>query len=349
MSADRSAIIALIHQAQRSGARLCAACESVGISLRTLQRWRDPAVVQDGRVDAIHTPANKLTTQERERMLALANAPDYAHLSPHQIVPRLADQGIYLASESSFYRVLKAGKQLHHRHKVKPTRQIKKPRAITATAPNQLYSWDITYLPTTVRGVFVYLYLVMDVYSRKIVGWQVYAQESSALAADLMADICQREGIVRDQLILHSDNGSPMKGATMLATLQELGVMPSFSRPSVSNDNPYSESVFHTLKYRPAYPEQPFAGLSAARDWVQGFVHWYNHEHRHSAIRFTTPEQRHKGDDSAILAQRKQVYLEAQSRHPNRWRGSIRNWEPITTVTLNPEKPLTESEQEKAA
>ena len=347
MKADRTDIIFLINQAQASGARQTLACEIVGISPKTLQRWRKPDNVQDGRLDAVHEPTNKLTALERQRILKVANEPEYATCSPNQIVPKLADQGLYIASESSFYRVLKAANQLNHRQKAKPTRQIKKPRAITATVPNQLYSWDITYLPTCVRGIFVYLYLVMDVYSRKIVGWQVYAEETAALAADLMTDICQREGVVRNQVTLHSDNGSPMKGATMLATLQQLGVIPSFSRPSVSNDNPYSESLFRTLKYRPEYPEQPFADLQAARGWVHGFVDWYNCEHLHSAINFVTPEQRHRGEDAAILTERKRVYLNAQSQNPSRWSGTIRNWEPITVVYLNPEKTDTEGEIEK--
>ena len=144
-----------------------------------------------------------------------------------------------------------------------------------ATAPNQRYSGDITYLPTVVRGMFLYLYLALDIYSRKIVGWQVYEKKSSALAADLMKDTCQREAVNPDQVILHSDNGSPMKGATMLAILQQLGIIPSFSRPSVSNDNSYSESLFRTLKYRPEYPEQPFPVLGSARTWVTGFVDGY--------------------------------------------------------------------------
>ncbi len=164
-----------------------------------------------------------------------------------------------------------------------------------------------------------------------------------------MTDICQREGVVRNQVTLHSDNGSPMKGATMLATLQQLGVIPSFSRPSVSNDNPYSESLFRTLKYQPEYPEQPFISLQTARGWVHGFVDWYNHEHLHSAINFVTPEQRHRREDAAILAVRKRVYLNAQSQNPSRWSGTIRNWEPITLVYLNPEKQYTEIEKDKAA
>jgi putative transposase len=349
MSQDRANIITLIEQAQATGARQSRACEVIGLSARTLQRWRYPDNVQDGRQIATHNPPNQLTEMERQRIVEIANEPAYADLSPNKIVPRLADEGRYIASESSFYRVLKAQDQLQHRQRSKPVRQIKKPKALTATGPNQIYSWDITYLPSVIKGLFYYLYLVLDIYSRKIVGWQVYGEESSALAADLMKDICHREGIQRQQVILHSDNGSPMKGATMLATLQELGVVPSFSRPSVSNDNPYSESLFRTLKYRPEYPGKAFEGILSARHWVQGFVDWYNHEHLHSAINFVTPDQRHQGDDKAILDQRRRVYNLAKSAHPERWSGDIRKWEHIKAVHLNPEKQKTESGCTKAA
>jgi len=258
----------------------------------------------------------------------------------------LADKGVYLASESTFYRVLNENKQLKHRGKNKPARKLIKPQALTATAPNQIYTWDITYLPSQVRGLFFYLYLVLDIYSRKIVGWQVHSEELSVLAADLMVDICQREGIKRNQVTLHSDNGSPMKGATMLATLQQLGVVPSFSRPSVSNDNPFSESMFRTLKYR---PEKPFSDLRSARDWVNGFVQWYNHEHCHSGIKFVTPAQRHTGEDIEILAKRKQVYQKAKKQNPERWSGEIRNWDRIKEVQLNPERSKSEVIANKAA
>jgi len=182
----------------------------------------------------------------------------------------------------------------------------------------------------------------MDIFSRKVVGWQVYETESSELASEVMRDICERENIARNQVVLHSDNGSPMKGATMLATLQALGVMPSFSRPAVSNDNPFSESIFKTLKYRPTYPRRPFENLLAARQWVDTFVHWYNEEHRHSAISFVTPAQRHAGLDAALLRKRVEVYEAAKARHPERWSGSTRNWQHVTIVHLNPEKPATE-------
>lgn len=337
MSQERDDILVLIDEARVAGARQSEACKVIGISAKTYQRWTKPDNVKDGRSDAAREPRNKLSELERQRLLKVANEPEYADLPPCKIVPRLADEGRYLASESTFYRVLKAEKQLSHRQKSKPG-TAKKPLALVAVAPNQIYSWDITYLPTRVKGIFVYLYLVMDIYSRKIVGWQVYEEESSALAADLMVDICLREDIQRHQVILHSDNGSPMKGATMLATLQELGVMPSFSRPAVSNDNPYSESLFRTLKYQPTYPEQPFIDLLSARRWVKGFVDWYNQEHLHSALKFVTPEQRHLGLDKDILAKRTQVYRQARDRHPGRWSGDIRNWNQVEDVHLNPER-----------
>jgi len=337
MKEERKEIIALIEEAQQAGARQSEACDCLGVTAKTIQRWKQADNEQDGRIEAKHVPANKLTELERQRMIALANESENADLPMNKLVPKLADKGIYIASESSFYRVLKTENQLQHRQKSKPVRQIKKPKALVATEPNQLYSWDITYLPTIIKGIFLYLYLVMDVYSRKIVGWQVYENESSALAAELMTDICQREGVERDQVTLHSDNGSPMKGATMLATLQELGVVPSFSRPSVSNDNPYSESLFRTLKYRPEYPEKPFSDLATARDWVSFFVGWYNKEHLHSAIKFITPEQRHTGQEDEILKHRKEVYQQAKLNNPNRWSGEIRNWNAIKEVYLNPD------------
>jgi len=349
MKKERDEIIELINEAHTSGARQLEACKIIGITQRTLQRWKRLGNTADGRIDAHHAPANKLTPMERQRIIQTANKSENADLPPSKIVPKLADEGVYIASESTFYRVLKEAGQLQHRQQAKPDRQVKKPRALTATQPNQIYTWDITYLPTQVKGIFLYLYLVMDIYSRKIVGWQVHRQESSTLASSLMIDICQREGIEAQQVILHSDNGSPMKGATMLATLQELGVIPSFSRPSVSNDNPYSESLFRTLKYRPEYPEKPFAGLLAARVWVQGFVGWYNLEHLHSAIQFVTPEQRHSGEDIEILAKRKHVYEQAKFKHPERWNGEIRNWEPVKQVYLNPEKQELEFVEKKVA
>lgn len=336
--AERQQIVAWIDEAHAAGARRAKACALLGIALRTLQRWRQSGEVsEDGRRARDVTPANKLSEQERQAVLTVANSAEFAALAPSQIVPILAERGQYLASESTFYRILREAKQLKHRQASRVA-TCHKPKALKATAPNRLYSWDITYLPTAVKGVFLYLYLFMDVYSRKIVGWQVYERESSEWAADIVRDIVQREGIPRQQVTLHSDNGGPMKGATMLATLQTLGILPSFSRPAVSNDNPYSEALFKTLKYRPDYPARPFTDLNQARRWVAGFVDWYNQEHRHSAIQFVTPDQRHSGQDRAILKQRKTVYEAAKKQRPERWRGQTRNWDPVHVVYLNPDK-----------
>jgi len=333
---QRQQIVQWVEEASAAGARCHKACELLGIAPRTLQRWRQYGeLLDDARSTRSYVPANKLSDQEREQIVAVANSVEFAHLPPSQIVPQLADRGEYLASESTFYRALREVGQLQHRQASRLA-TAHKPKPLEAVAPNQVYSWDITYLKTTIRGIFLYLYLFMDIYSRKIVGWQVYEHEDSEWAADILRDITQREGITSEQVTLHSDNGGPMKGASMLAAMQALGIMPSFSRPAVSNDNPYSESLFKTLKYRPEYPAQPFADVTEARQWVSSFVDWYNFEHRHSAIQFVTPAQRHAGLDTAILAQRHVVYQAAQERHPERWSRQTRNWEPVQAVYLNP-------------
>lgn len=345
----RVKILELIQEAIDAGARQILACEIIGISSKTFQRWQKESDHKDGRHDVVHMPKNKITAEERQKVIDTLNSSEFANLPPSQIIPILADRGIWIASEATFYRIMREEKLNKHRLKSKPNRNIKKPRALKATGPNQVYTWDITYLPTRVKGQFYYLYLMMDIFSRKIVGWQIHHNESTAYAADLIKDICLREKIDKDQVVLHSDNGSPMKGATMLATLQELGIMPSFSRPSVSNDNPYSESIFRTLKYRPEYPDKPFKSISDAREWVDSFANWYNTEHRHSSIKFVTPDQRHQGLDKEILLKRSKLYEAKRALNPSRWPKKIRNWEYIKEVHLNPAKSKIEIKIEKEA
>jgi len=310
-----------------------------------VQRWERHGL-SDRRKGSRAVPANKISEPEREQILAVLKAPEFGNSNPNQIVPLLADRGIYLGSESTMYRILQDMKMNRHRQSSQPATR-KRPEPYIATRPNYVWSWDITYLPSKVKGKFFYLYMVMDVYSRKSVACQVYEYESGDLAADLITDACRRECIKENQLVLHSDNGSPMKAATMLAKLQELGVMPSFSRPSVSDDNPFSESLFRTMKYRPEYPEQSFTDLSDARNWADRFIHWYNNENLHSGIRFVTPADRHSGKDVEILAKRHQLYQDAKDRHPERWSGKTRNWKPIEEVALNkgkkPEKLLVDT------
>ena len=328
-------ILHLIGEAVRSGSRLHAAAEVLGLTERTIQRWRKEGVRNDLRTGPLTPPAHTLSEEEREEVLRTANAPQFRNLSPKQIVPQLADQGCYLASESTFYRILRQEGELTHRQNSRPA-TTQKPREHVATGPCEVWSWDITYLRSSIRGVFYFLYLIVDVWSRKIVAAQVFETESNEHAAHLFSQACRHFVIDPSGLVLHSDNGGPMKGSTMLATLQRLGVVPSFSRPRVSDDNPYSEALFRTLKYRHDYPSRPFATLFEAQSWVDRFLHWYNSVHLHSAIRFVTPDDRHFGRENEILNQRKQVYERARSRNPMRWSQGTRNWTPVERVVLNP-------------
>jgi len=313
---------------------LSAACRILGVSVRTIQRWRLQDGGEDGRQGPRTEPGNKLSEAERQEVLDVATSPEFRDESPKQMVPTLADRCIYLASEATFYRILREAKLMAHREPSRPPSP--KPRELVATGPNQVYTWDITYLRSSVRGEFYYLSMFVDLYSRKIVGWRVDEEESMDHAAELIRRICWKEGIEPGTVTLHSDNGGPMKGSTMLATLEKLGVVASFSRPRVSDDNPYSEALFRTLKYRPDYPHGPFEDIEAARAWVEAFVEWYNHRHLHSSIQFVTPADRHAGRDGEILAGRKAVYEAARAKNPERWSGSTRDWTPVTEVVLNP-------------
>jgi len=329
---DKKNVLQLISEACKAGARLRKAAQLLGLTIRTIQRWKKNGLL-DKRKGSRAAPGNKLSEDEKTRIVNVLESPEFANSNPNQIVPKLADQGIYVGSESTMYRILREQKMNNHRHSsLAPQRSC--PDPLTANSPNQLWSWDISYLPSIIKGKFFYLYMVMDLYSRKAVACQVYEYESGDLASDLITDACIREKISKDQITLHSDNGSPMKSATMLAKLQDLGVMPSFSRPAISNDNPFSESLFRTLKYRPEYPEKPFKDLSDAREWAGRFVQWYNNEHLHSGIRYVTPVDRHTGRDTEILANRQRVYRDARLKNPERWSGKTRNWNPVSSITL---------------
>ena len=338
---DRLYIVEILEEAIESGARQIPACNTINLSVRTFQRWqKEGAQTADKRRSSNRpTPINKLSDSERETVMLTMNSPEFRNLPPSQVVPMLADRNIYIASESTIYRVLRAADLLHHRGRRKESKS--KPLSTHyATAPNQLWSWDITYLPGPIKGVFFYLYLVMDIFSRNIVGWEIWTEESAENASLLIrkAYIANSISGVERPLVLHSDNGSPMKAATMLETLYQLGITPSRSRPRVSNDNPYSESLFHTCKYFPSYPSNGFLSIDAAREWMRSFTLWYRHEHRHSGIKFLTPYQRHSGKCKEVLANRISVYEAAKKRNPHRWSGKVRNWTIDEVVWLNPEK-----------
>lgn len=334
--------VKLIEQAVEQGACCYKACDVIGISWRTYHRYRQTSgPVQDKRHEGAQkrVQSHALTEHEQKQILQVCNSSEYQNLPPSQIVPKLADGGCYIASESSFYRVLKKYQQLQRRGRARCPRKVSVPAPLCAQKPNQVWSWDITYLPTEVKGIYYRLYLIMDVYSRMIVAWEVHEEEDQDHSSQLIKQACLVHCVMLDQLTLHSDNGSVMKGATMLCTLQNLGVMPSFSRPGVSDDNPYSEALFRTLKYTPAYPEKAFKSIDDARRWVQRFESWYNTEHRHSGIKYVTPHLRHYMQDEAVLCKRKEVFEKAKQCNPARWGArKTRNWSHIKEVNLNPLK-----------
>lgn len=340
---DRQALARDIDVAHRAGARLRLACEIAGIDERTLQRWKacQGLTAGDGRPQAVRpVPSHALSEAERVRLVQVANEPRFAAVPPARIVPMLADEGVYLASESSFARVLRQHGQNAHRGRAKAPKALRPPTTHIATTARQVWCWDMTYLPAAVLGRWFHLYLILDLYSRKIVGWEVHETDDSNHAAHLVRRTALAEGIaaMTTKPVLHGDNGSTLKATTVLAMLNWLGVKPSYSRPRVSDDNAYAESLFRTAKYRPEFPAKGFATLKEARAWAAAFVRWYNFEHRHSSIRYVTPAQRHAGDDHAILAARHALYTKARELNPARWSSKTRDWSPIGAVTLNPER-----------
>ena len=330
-------ILGLVDEAVEAGARHERACAILGLSERAVQRWREDDVGDDERAGPRTRPANALTTKERATLLEVVNSPEYRDLPPKQVVPRLADEGRYICSESTIYRTLREEGLDAHRGRAK-RRTVRTVDEHVATAANQVWTWDITYLLSAVRGKYFYLYMIEDIWSRRIIGFEVHAEESMEASAAFIVKTCAEQNLEPAGLVLHSDNGGPMKGSTMLATLRKLGIVASFSRPSVSDDNPFIESLFRTLKYRPEYPQKPFDAVEDAFAWVVGFVDWYNTEHRHSGIRFVTPDERHDGRETTVLAKRVEVYERARRANPNRWSRGTRDWSPAPSVFLNPKR-----------
>jgi len=320
------------------------ACECIGISIRTYQRWlptKNHLIESDRRGSALRpSPHNKLSEHEVTEIINICNSPEFSYLPPNQIVPTLADNGVYIASESTFYRVLRASGLLEHRSRPRPKGARKRPEERRATGPNQVWSWDITYLPSKIKGKYFYLYMILDIYSRKIVGAEIYDQENSEHASILLQRTVWSEKCSGKNTVLHSDNGTPMRGYTMVAKMQDLGIVSSYSRPRVSNDNPYSESLFRVLKSCPKWPLSGFEDIMKSRHWVADFILWYNTKHKHSGIKYVTPDERHKKLDIDILKQRECVYEKARNLNPSRWAKSCRNWQFINEVYLNPKKEV---------
>lgn len=335
-------MISLIKEAVGAGARQCEACRVTGITERTLQRWqRHRGGGEDARRGPKTPVRHRLTEEEKAAAIMLLNQPECRNLSPEAAVAKLADNEQYVCSERSLRRILKERNLAAYRGRAKPATPRHKPREYAASEPLRVLSWDITYLRnSTVRGGYFFLYLYVDIWSRRALGWAVNDEQTSERAAELLHKVCTEHDIEADTAVLHQDNGAPMKGATFLATLDALGVTKSFSRPRVSDDNAFIESLFRHLKYVPTFPAGGFATIDAARAWVGHFVHWYNHEHLHSSIGYVTPDDRHHGRDIQLLAERRRVYEQARLRNPRRWTGPKRKWDRPLIVTLNPERTI---------
>lgn len=337
--------IELIGDAVDSGGRRTAACEIIGISLSTLRRW-ETAGCRDKRKGAEKTACRKLCEAERQSIVDVCCEPRFRDLTPYVIYAKLLDEGRYLASVSTIYRVLRERNLVHHRGESKPQTRRSKPPELKATGPDQVYSWDITYLPTHVRGIFLYAYVLMDVWSRKIVGWEIHAEESEEVARAFFARVAASRDV--HGVRLHADNGNPMKGMTILVLFFSLGIIPSYSRPRVSDDNPYSEALFKTVKYTTGYPKR-FKDIEHARTWFADFTNWYNTEHLHSAIGYITPDQRHAGKAPAIMRKRNAVLTAARSANPERWPNGQQHWDEHPVVYLNPSLETREALTKRSA
>lgn len=292
------------------------------------------------------SPPRALTVDQRGEVLETLHEPRFADLAPAEVYATLLDEGRYLCSERTMYRILAANGEVRERRD--QLRHMNHPRPeLLATRPNELWSWDITKLKGPAKWTYFYLYVVLDVFSRYVVGWMIATEESAALAKKLLAETYNREGIDPDQLTLHADRGSAMTSKSFALLLADLGVTKTHSRPHVSNDNPFSESAFKTLKYRPDFPDR-FGCEQDARAHCRRFFDWYNHEHRHGGLGLCTPHEVHRGLASETLARRAAVLDAAFLAHPERFTRGRPAPPPLpTAVWIN--KPEPEVSMDHAA
>jgi putative transposase len=292
---------------------IAAACRSLQLARSSVYRTRQPQPAAQPRP----TPSRALSPQERTQVREMLNSERFQDQAPRQVYAKLLDEGQYLCHWRTMYRILEAHQEVCERRQVRRHICYTKPELL-ASGPNQVWSWDITQLKGPAKWLYFYLYVVLDVFSRYVVGWLVAEQESAELAEILIAETCLNQEIQPGQLTLHSDRGGPMKSKQVTQLLVDLGIIKSHSRPHVSDDNPYSEAHFKTLKYRPDYPDR-FADLQHARQWGHLVFTWYNHDHYHSALGLLTPASVHYGRAEFILTQRQQVLQAAYAAHPDRF------------------------------
>lgn len=290
-----------------------AACVAVDLPRATYYRTRSP---EAGHAARRRSP-RRLSDSERERVVETLISEPFRDQPVREVWAQLLDEGTYLCSIRTMYRILAENRAVRERRDQLRHPAYQRPELL-ATGPNQLWSWDITKLKGPHTGSCFHLYVVMDVYSRKVVGWMVAYRESATLAVELIRQCCQREGISRDQLTVHADRGPSMRSKPVAFLLADLGVTKTHSRPYTSTDNPYSESQFKTLKYQPEFPER-FGSIQDARAFLVPYFDWYNHAHRHSGIGLVTPAQRHSGEDRIVYGERQAVLAAFHQQHPERF------------------------------
>jgi putative transposase len=317
-----------------------AACQVLGAPRSSLYRARQPEKESRPRP----TPERALSEEEQAQVRQVLNSERFQDCAPRQVYATLLDEGVYLCHWRTMYRILAEYDEVRERRNQLQHPTYTKPELL-ATGPNQLWSWDITKLKGPAKWTHYYLYVILDVFSRYVPGWLVAECESAVLAEQLIAETCAKQGIEPGQLTVHADRGSSMRSKTVALLLADLGVTKTHSRPYVSNDNPYSESQFKTLKYRPDFPER-FGSLADARSWTQPFFRWYNHEHRHSSLGLMTPATVHYGQAEALRVRRQRVLLQAYAAHPERFVRGQPTPPPLPKeVWIN--KPKTEDEKEE--
>jgi putative transposase len=311
---------------------MTAACGALSVPRSTVYRRRQPVPCRRLTVRRRHPRA--LSPEEQTAVRDVLTSERFVDQAPRTVYATLLDEGRYLCHWRTMYRLLRADAATRERRAVRRHPVYTRPELL-ATAPRQVWSWDITKLRGPQPGVWYSLYVVLDIFSRMVVGWLLADREDALLAEQVLADAYHREG-PPSQLTIHADRGAPMTSKAVADLLRDLGVRRSHSRPTVSNDNPYSEAQFKTMKYGPMYPDR-FASLADARDWVTTFVQWYNHEHRHSGLGLLTPAMVHGGTANAVVAARQAVLTAAAATHPARFvRGQPTPLTVPTEAWINP-------------
>lgn len=319
-------------------------CEALGVSRATFYRRQEPVKkCQQPRP----TPPRALSADEQTKVLAVLDSERFVDRAPAEVVATLLDQGTYLCSERTMYRLLAGRAEVKERRNQRRHPSYAKPELV-ATAPNQVWSWDITKLLGPKKWTYYYLYVLIDLFSRKVVGWMLADCENANLAGRLIEESCAKHDVRPDTLTLHSDRGAPMTAKCTAQLLADLGIVRSLSRPQVSNDNPFSEAQFKTLKYHPGYPRR-FASKDDAHAYCRRFFPWYNGEHRHGGIAMLTPDAVYYGRANDLLDQRRRILLAAHAAHPERFPNGRPAVQPVPDATyINPPAPDAAESLEQA-